>query len=387
MDYRQSHQTVLIGILPYFAAGALIGVTAWSPYELATLTILFIPAILFYARSKTSIYSLMLGYYVFGLYGLLPGVIQFPTGNWLLGLGVWLISSVILSLPYLLMPKLRWAGWAVISLILFIPPLGLINWLSPLMISGHLFPGLGFAGFVFTVLVLTLIQYRPKTLIIALPLALITPWLLPTEPQSKYTGIDTQFPQKQSIEVDLERDRLAQDMVLDYIAQHDPGIYVFPESSVEYWTSFAAKRLVSRLNGSGYTVLLGVQYPDVDDADEKWVNAISLIDGEQHRIIYKQKMPIPYFMWRPGKGGFKRNQHDSLIDLQGDRVKILICYEAVTPLTFFTDLYNPLQRPDVIIAVGSYSWANGTTIEPIFRKKLDLWGKLFSTPVVISTNN
>ena len=104
----------------------------------------------------------------------LPGEVQsFFGSGWLVGLGLWVLSSLILAGPW------AWAsrGWraVVVLLIEALPPIGFFGWASPLAAAGVLYPGLGVVGFALGLAILwTLaVLVRPASTLNALTLSMV----------------------------------------------------------------------------------------------------------------------------------------------------------------------------------------------------------------------
>jgi hypothetical protein len=134
----------------------------------------------------------------------LPSEVQsFFGSGWVIGIGLWVLSSVILAAPW------AWAsrGWRVVVVLLIeaVPPLGFFGWLSPLATAGVLYPGLGLVGFALGLALLWVLAVlaRPASTLTALTLSMVASVVLsgasvwanaaytPPEPPAGWIGVST----------------------------------------------------------------------------------------------------------------------------------------------------------------------------------------------------
>jgi len=384
MDNWKSNQITLIALI----AGTVIGITAWLPHEAFIWVLLLIPLLLGLLNTKAQYIALVTAYYLASSYGMVQGIAQFPGGSWLLGFSLWALSSIILSIPYLMIWKFKKFGWILTCLILFIPPLGFLNWMSPLLIAGYIFPGFGVLGIILTVIAFIAIQHKPKSSIAFVTICICTHFFVTPNTQKDFVAVNTNFSPLTSQQINFSTDYKNLELILKVASEEPSHFQIFPESSIRHWTSYTGETIRRSLAGTDKTILIGVQYPEHSElGDVSWVNAIAKIDEESQKIVYKQGTPIPYFMWNPWSNGYKRNTSNSILSIKATDVKMLICYEAFTLRSIFTDLYSIKTKPDLFVSIGNYAWARGTNIESIYRKKAKLISRLFMRPFVVSTNS
>lgn len=384
MDYRKSIKTPLGALL----AGFSLGIFVWLPADVTVGALLLLPVLL--KRYKTSLKCLlcMIGYYLACTHGMVQGISQFPGGSWALGLGLWFGSATILATPYLLIPRFGGLAWLLVFAILFLPPLGFMNWVSPLMTAGHLLPGLGAISLLITALAFCAIHFKPKLVIGLFAVVITNQYLVQLPTQSSFVAVDTSIPTLATEDITFTTDLATLKVIFEQIEALSSSYLVLPESTIKHWTKFTGSTISSRLEGSGKTLLIGAQYPEYDDSGQaSWVNSIAMVNESSHQVIYKQGTPIPYFMWRPGNNGYKRNNANSLVSINDQTVKMLICYEVFTLRSILADIYTSEVKPDVFVSIGNYSWAGGTNIESIYHKKTRLISRLFMRPFVVSTNS
>jgi hypothetical protein len=147
-------------------AAIAIGALAWSGHFFAFLGLLALPIVFKCAKGPPQRLTVLGCYYAASIWPVMPGATQFFGDNAGLHplsiLILWFISSLVLTLPWiwlLLTPGIE-AEWALpIGLcITALLPTGVVN---PITVAGVLFPGLGWAGLVATIILFgTLSRFR-----------------------------------------------------------------------------------------------------------------------------------------------------------------------------------------------------------------------------------
>src|SRR5262249_51617230 len=110
----------------------------------------------------------------------------------------------------------------------------------------------------------------------------------------------------------------------------------------------------------------------------------ALVRGAESANYY-QRVPVPVGMWRP----FARNTvplrlaSPGVLEISGQRVAIMICYEQLLTFPILTSL---LQRPTVLIGISNTYWLVGTPVSRYQESAIRAWGLLFRTPVLLALN-
>jgi apolipoprotein N-acyltransferase len=164
------------------------------------------------------------------------------------------------------------------------------------------------------------------------------------------------------------------------------SVIVLPESALGSWTPTVERLWTRSLAGTPVTVVAGATVFSPDGYDNVLV-AVSAAGG---RILYRERMPVPGSMWQPWRtflgdsGGASADFFTNpVIDLNGQRISALICYEQ---LLVWPVLSSMLYQPDTLVAVGNGWWTAGTSIVAIQRASTEAWARLFDTPLVLSFN-
>jgi hypothetical protein len=373
-------------------AALTIGAVAWSSHLFTLLALLALPQAFGIAKGPAQRLTVLGCYYAASIWPIIPGATQFfgdDAGMHPISIVIlWLISAVVLTLPWiwlLLTPRMS-AEWALpIGLCLTaLLPTGVVD---PLTVAGVLFPGLGWAGLIATIILLgTLSKYRVSSLLCAAMLAAICyvshPGI-PTVPPA-WQGHDTQLGgselSKQTTTA-LYKDVLyVQETALDSNAR----IQVFPEGLINHWTPSAEgfwQSTYSELRQNHQSILFGAE----ENLPHRGQYRNELLLRGEYTATFQQRVPIPYAMWRPWDN-FGVPIHyfgPSILFVGPRRAAPIVCYEQllVAPV-----LISIEHHPEVIVAIANDYWTKGTSIAEIQQSTIEAWSRLFWIPVVSATN-
>ena len=237
-----SKATVMAGL-----AAMTIGAVAWSGHLFTLLALLVLPMVFKCAKAPAQRLTILGCYYAASIWPVMPGATQFFGNNAGLHplsiLILWLVSSLVLTLPWvwlLLTPGIK-AEWALpIGLCLTaLLPTGVVN---PLTVAGVLFPGLGWAGLIATIILFgTLSKFRLYSILSAAMLAAIC--------YVSHPGIPTFPPTWQGHDTELGGSELSKQTPMAlykavvYVQEtsfdSNALIQVFPEGIINHWTPTA----------------------------------------------------------------------------------------------------------------------------------------------------
>jgi hypothetical protein len=369
-----------------------IGAVAWSGHLFTLLALLALPTVFSNAKGPAQRLAVLGCYYVASIWPVIPGATQFfgdDAGMHPLSIVIlWLTSVVVLTLPWiwlLLAPHMN-AEWALpigLCLTAFLPT-GVVN---PLTVAGVLFPGLGWAGLIATIILFgTLSRYRVPSLLSAAVLAAVCyvshPGI-PTVP-SAWQGHDTELGgselSKQTPMVLYRAVLYVQETALNSNAP----IQVFPEGVINHWTPSAEgfwQSTYSELQRNHQSILFGAE----ENLPHRGQYRNELLLRGQYTATFQQRVPIPYAMWRPWDNiGVPIHYFGpSILSVGPSRVAPIICYEQllVAPI-----LISIEHHPEVIVAIANDYWTKGTYIAEIQQSAIEAWSRLFWIPVVSATN-
>ena len=264
---------------------------------------------------------------------------------------------------------------AFLASIVYFPPIGIINWASPLTAAGLLFPGTGLAGLAAAALAEAVWPVHPKTVAAGI-LAANLLFRAPSQPlgiQALNTSDSQILFQKE------ESTRLV-------IHTSTSNLTILPEGAVRLWTEATEAfwtETIDRLKATNRIALIGAGLP-IPNSDE-FHNSVLTI-GTIPTARFDQRIPIPIGMWKPfgpadgvplnltGPGTLKRGEH---------RLAILICYEQ---LLVWPMLHSALENPTLIVGISNAAWTKHTYIPAAQEACLQAWSRLFGIPYISAVN-
>ena len=354
-------------------------------------------------------YTSALCYYGGALWPIIPGARNFfgPRASVLETVALWIISSLLLALPWFLVwtrdrRQLLWR--APVGLILSVlPPLGLIGWASPLTSTGFLFPGTSWFGLIGCTVATGALAWRPKSAIVVLSILAIGINLYSVSAAdvpalTGWQGVNTNFGAKSKDQSSPLAELQAAEFIQSQAVNSNARVVVFPESVVSTWTaatdSFWQDAII-RLRTAGRTIIVGAKVieaqpqsafsaddfamsiatlrsapvgPQLNSTSQadRWpaYRNVLVVRGHEN-TMFDQRIPVPLSMWRPfSRSGVQLHlAGPAVLPVAGERAAVLICYEQLLTWPILTSL---LRRLTVIVAVANDYWAGGTTI-PAFQ--------------------
>ena len=376
-------------------AGATIGLAVWHLDAPASLALL-LPFIWLRAGTRLAGAGAVLAYYLAGAYDLIDAARMFFGQSILVGLAAWLGQAVILSIPWLLL----WAPanapgrpWRVAAVLVTtaVPPIGLFNWLSPLLAAGDVLPAAGLWGLVGTILLSTLLATWPQwklnqwtvllgvaTIMTVQLVAAVTPR---GEPPAGVGGINT------AMGVLPPTDRTAQfhrvQAVKEVISNVRPGtVTILPEGIVGRWRPAVQYWLGA--DRAGGTVLLGADVP-TPDSEGGYLNA--LVDARTGAVVASARIPMPVALWKPwapAESARVAPWGSGLTRIAGHPAAISFCYED---FLLWPQLLSLPRHPEVLVSVAN-NWfvRDGSHSANIQARSIALMARIFGVPLVRAVN-
>jgi hypothetical protein len=366
--------------------GAAIGFAAWSGVSYA-LALSIIVLWFWHAPTRTEAGAAMCGYYAAAAYSLAPGSAVF-FNSLPFGIAVWLIITIILTLPWVLLWSAKPSVWrAPLALALTtLPPLGIIGLYSPITATGELWPASGWLGIAaFVAVAAAFTFYKRGVLFAVFVTAVVCNVFVPPIPQLPgWFSVDTRDGGNGygTASRDPQQEFAAYQRLFER-ANNNARVLVFPEAAVPTYSPNAAvffQRDFSRVADRSQVLLYGAQI----DIPGGRANAL-VIEGAE-RGTWFQRMPAPVAMWRPWDASnsfVARISGPHTFDVQGQRVAPLVCYELglVWPI-----LASMTERPTVIVGIANLYWSNGTMVSRQARADLRAWARLFHLPSLMAEN-
>jgi apolipoprotein N-acyltransferase len=382
---------------------AFIGYAGFTAAPRAAALVLAVPVLWTLADSRYAAFAVILAYKLAASRGLLDGAAVFLSEHH---------TFVEAAALYFLMPfgaslsfGVFWStdrkqkAICLVPAFLFayvLPPFSLIGIINPLIASGAVFKGWGFAGIIAALGIYALCSLSRKTAysflcVIAL-FAVLQPdsWYEPLRPEG-IAAADTSFGRLGSGSFNFERDYERANMVFSELKARFGGgtsadVVVLPETiagrlnsaGLELWRDGLEKLFPDK------AVIFGAELPTGDG--KKYDNA-ALMLYRGRTAWTRQRIPVPFSMY---KGPFAKtgaNVHlweCGMLPLPDGRTSaVIVCYEAFLTWPL---LVSMTRKPDVIISAANLWWCGKTSLPLTQRRVLSLWALTFGVPVVFVRN-
>ncbi|WP_209855914.1 conjugal transfer protein TraB [Rhizobium herbae] len=375
------------------AGAVFVGTCGWSGQVLFLPLALLFPLLWSLAPTRTAAVMIAAAYFLAASRGLPQGVVNFYGSGEVHRHGLWLIAAA----GFVVVHTVCWmrrsggrrcAGYAIASVLMILPPFGVVGWAHPLTAAGVLFPGWSWIGLLATATGMLALTTRQWPIVVVALGGLwvwsASCWEPPSLPKG-WVGVHTLLGPSMGRSFDLEQQRL---LVRAVRAEAAIGarVVVLPESAMGFWTPTMERYWRTALEGSDVTVFAGASVVDPAGYD----NVMVSMNRDGGSPNYRERMPVPVSMWQPwlawmGRSGGTRANFfaNPIVTVAGARVATLICYEQ---LLTWPVLQSMFHEPDVIVASGNGWWTAGTSIVEIQRTSALAWAALFNTPIVVSFN-
>ena len=316
-----------------------------------------------------------------------------------MGWSFWIVSSILLALPWLIARNQLLGVLAV--LIDALPPLGLIGWLSPLAGTGVLFPGMGVYGLVLLLVVWGLWSV-PRwgkwiavgslaVALVANAIAVFSPLqgATPTRAIDGWIGLQTHTGELvtplQGVESAMQAGQMA-------LAHPKAAVVVFPETIAGHWLPGTQAALYNEYQQRQNTAQIWLVGAVTLGKTHRWDSVVEYApDGgktghHQHgHIVASTAFPVPVSMWAPwAKDRYGATWYTPARKIGGQRAYVSICYDQALSWVWLEAVW---QRPDVIVATSNVWWAAKTDIPAIEDENTDAWARLMGGGVVMARNN
>lgn len=402
MSLLKKDRNIIIFAILGCAAGGLFG---HDDPRLLVFT-LSIPIFWSEAPSKIAAFAMILCYYLTAARGVPSGAAVFfggaPSAH-LSGFLLWCSSSVALAAPWaLLRPKAKSSFYdtymrqLLIYLIITVPPIGLFGWASPLLAAGFLFPGYGWAGLGLYAALPAIIKPLPRnaravsySILFFLAIsAFLRPLNIPS-PEG-FTSLNTSYGRAASGSARFTDGFIRSTDIFKRVMKEKNQYILLPETlagtynkaSEQLWAplgAFAASR--------GQTLLVG---GEIYDEDLKYDNCMIFLGADAGKA-FKQRVPVPFSMWRPFGGAGTANAYwfdDGVIMLADGRIALcLICYEQYLAWPVLRTMLPISPRPEMLIASANQWWSRQTCIPQIQHQSASSWAMLFNLSFISPTNS
>ena len=374
-------------------AAIAIGLIAWSGEPRLLPAAMLFPALWALAPTRLSAALVAGGYFLAASRGLPQGVSNFYGAGFEAGIALWIAASFLfVATNALLWTKQPGRGrvirYAIIAVLLSIPPVGIVGWAHPITAAGILFAGwswFGLGAAAIGLLVMTT-RFRPIAILTlgGLWIWSAANWTDPSLPEG-WIGVDTEFGGGNGQYADYEQHLETANLVRE-AAGAGASVIVLPESALGVWTPTIERFWTRALGGLDSTIYGGAVIVDETGYD----NVMLELSGQGAAVRYRERMPVPVSMWQPwlsllGTSAGARADFfaNPIVIVRGVRVATLICYEQ---LLVWPVLQSALGLPDALVAPANGWWTANTTIVAVQVAATTAWARLFNLPLVLAIN-
>ncbi|WP_273120520.1 hypothetical protein [Ferrovum myxofaciens] len=323
-----------------------------------------------------------LGYYLVGCWPIVGAVTGYwGSEHWGIGVVVWLVASMVLSVPWVLASGPVGALMAI--LITALPPIGVIGWLSPLNAAGVLFPGTTWLGLLLLLGAIPVI-YTPGCLrkygALVLVLGSIGFNLSYREvlPPHSWVGVQTAIrPSNNNILKGIANNQGVIEAGLR--AGAGAKVVVFPEAILDNWYPGTQYQLSSAIP-KGQIWLIGAE-SQKNRSDAVMLAKHSHSNPEPVAKAAGLLLGGDWIPW--GKDSLRPAWVQSVFIVEGKRVWASLCVEQVQPWAWLEAM---AQRPDIVLAMSNDWWAYSSTAPGIQMASTRAWARLMDIPLVMAVN-
>jgi hypothetical protein len=382
----------MASLLLYLVAGAAWNLSGVLPWWLAPLGALLLPWLARWQKASRR-YALAAVYMAAATYSIVPSASAFfPGASVALGVGIWVVATLLLALPWALV---RNAPTALLATVLS----GLLGVISPWPAAGVLFPGMGLLGVVLFLLVVVLLSEWSSRIRGNAPAsfwgdvsAATAHWLLFAALASNSLALARGFPAPVpegwhavvthgiipsrgsmvgSIGNTAAAVRAARNV------GSDPGVLVFPEAVLDDMLPGTVAMVQSAVP-PGQLWLVGAE-------DGKHDAVWAFERGREPVMLFDSALPMPVSMWRPGQpDSYRPAWWVPVRDIEGQRVWSALCYDQVLPWVW---LEAVVQRPSLLLLQSNAWWAAPNNPAPhIQAAQARAWVRLLGLPALSATN-
>lgn len=338
---------------------------------------------------------------------ILPAEVQsFFGSGWLVGVGLWAVSSVALAAPW------AWASSGVRSVAVVVvealPPMGFFGWMSPLTAAGLFFPGWGAIGLLpLLALIWTAATIAsPRTGNRALETAMLAVVMLcgasllanavyeaPSAPVG-WIGVNTRVGREtDDVLAEVVRNQRWIDQAAAAVAQREKAgakkslVVVLPEDVAGTWGPGTAAQVRAAMR-PGDVWLVGASARSADRPwDGQYLDAVVGLGQRGDALLFASPVPVPGGMWRPwnwSKSYTASHAWEPAQTIAGVRAWASICYDQLLAWPW---LQAVVQRPAVVLRVSNYWYEPaGAAVPRVASATTAAWARLMGAAVVTAVN-
>ncbi|WP_429553475.1 conjugal transfer protein TraB [Paraburkholderia sp. MM5477-R1] len=389
------------------ATGALVALSTWYPGQWQVL-LLLLPAIWSRVPGRTSAIAIWIGYYLAGARDIPVVSMRFFSGYGdltrpealMLGFSFWIAQACVLATPWaVLKPEsdasaARHALCAAVATVLVtVPPLGIIGWLSPAYVASTLFPGWKAPGLVLGIAATTCaasvsrgrFARQVATLLAILSLLARSVASAPLVP-SRWTALDTRLGRfDQSSYASLYARTRQVQTIAQRAFSEGATVVVLPEEIVGLWRpamGYWWRDDIQAFAAAKRTLIVGMDLT-ASGTPFRYTDSAVIVGADHGRLDSRQ--PVPAALWRPGAAvsAIRGSLSQPYVMVAGKSVAFSICYED---LLWWPHWRILLHSPDVLVSLSNSWFDSDLALAQIQRQGVAAIARLSGVPLLRAVN-
>ncbi|SMG61012.1 Apolipoprotein N-acyltransferase [Paraburkholderia susongensis] len=385
----------------------MVAVLAWYPGHHA-LMLLALPAAWSRLRGRLAAFTIWASYYLTGARDIPVVCERFFAGYHeltrpialTLGIALWLLQAIVLALPWTILKPDPAASamshaWrtALAALVVTVPPVGIIGWLSPLYVASALYPGWQLAGMILGIATLSAAASRqcgPRAWLACAVLAALSvcahwQWV-PPAPPAGWTAVDTTLGRfDQSTYSSLYARTLQLRTIVHRTFAGDARVVILPEEIAGLWRPAMAlwwRPDIERMRAAGQTLVVGMDIT-VSTTPLRYTDSAVVTGTGRGRLDSRQ--PVPVALWRPGgqMSAIRGYIGQPYLTIAGRRAAMSLCYED---LLWWPHWRALMDRPDVVISQSNGWFDADLALAGIQQQGIASVARLAGAPLLRATN-
>ncbi|WP_343671336.1 conjugal transfer protein TraB [Paraburkholderia heleia] len=404
----------LVETVPYWlactapvAAGALVALAAWYPGHWQVV-LLLLPVVWSRVRGRIAALAIWVGYYLAGARDIPVVSMRFFSGygdltrpeGLVLGVLFWIAQACVLATPWALLKPgpnacaARYAICAAVATVLVtVPPLGFIGWLSPVYVASTLFPCwkapgvmLGLTAIACATSISRARRARHVAVLLLILAAVARSIASAPDLPFGWIALDTRFGRFDQSSYALLYARMQQIQAITKRAfTAGANVVVLPEEIVGLWRpamDYWWHDDIQAFAAANRTLIIGTDLT-VSSTPFRYTDSAVIVGANHGRVDSRQ--PVPVALWRPGAAisAIRGSLMQPYAVVTGKSVAFSICYED---LLWWPHWRLLLQTPDVLLSLSNGWFDSDLALAHIQRQGIAAIARLSGAPLLRAVN-
>ncbi|MEX3690374.1 conjugal transfer protein TraB [Paraburkholderia sp. BR14263] len=372
------------------------------------MLLLLLPAVWSRVRGRTSAFAVWIGYYLAGARDIPVVSMRFFSGYrelarpeaLALGVAFWIAQACVLATPWaMLKPESNASAArhalcaAVATMLVTVPPLGIIGWLSPAYVAGTLFPGWKAPGLVLGITAtacaasITHARFARQvaTLLVILSVVARSVASAPVVPP-RWTALDTRLGRfDQSSYASLYARTQQVQAIAHRAFSEGATVVVLPEEIVGLWRpamGYWWRGDIQRFAAAKRSLIVGMDLT-ASSTPFSYTDSAVIVGADHGRLDSRQ--PVPAALWRPGAAvsAVRGSLIQPYVMVAGKSVAFSICYED---LLWWPHWRILLRSPEVLVSLSNSWFDSDLALANIQRQSVAAIARLSGAPLLRTVN-